>query len=367
MKRILIPVWGVVATAVLLMSGTPAPAQAYDIFVTRVLATPAEAGPTLAYWLRDDGRALTEAAPYTLTTRIAALPAAAPVPDGKPGLVPAAGQEGRTPATSKNVNLPRTTGRAFFVGPGDRPYWCAATSVQSDHRNLVATAGHCVFDIASGAAFRRWMFVPGFAGGGATPWGVYVGSQAYTHHDFAAYRDLDRDYAFVGVLNGVTPTRVRLPSLSRYAAFAGGLKYRVTGAGVTSYVGVRLTDAGRLGDRVGGQGLAYNLRVGRPLAIFGYRSGPGTAARSAGTPFAAQDLSIKAEELLGIRTATPSVAGSSWLAGYRSVRGLGYLNGLTIGQSGATSLSPYFDGELAAVYGVARGIWTGSVDLRQDL
>jgi hypothetical protein len=357
----------VVAAAVLLTTGMPAPAQAYDITATHVLATPAQAGSTLAYWLNDDGRALTQARPYITRNMIAPSPVSTggPVPDGRPGVVPAAG--GKIPAaTSRNVNLPRTAGKAFFLGPGNRPYWCAATSIQSGNRNLVATAAHCVYDIASGVPFRRWIFVPG-SSKSATPWGVYVGKQVFTHHDFATYRDLDRDYAFVGVYNGIIPSRVPLPTPARYAAFPGRLKYATITGGTKSYVGVKLADGGRLGDRVGGQGLAYNLQVGGPLLIFGYPAKPGATTattRSYGTPFKTQDLAIKAEGLVGMRASTPSVAGSSWLTRYSSARGLGYLNGMTIGVSGTAGISPYFDGELFSVYDAARRLQTGSFNLR---
>ncbi|MEU6414181.1 hypothetical protein [Microbispora sp. NPDC046933] len=369
MKRILPPLWGAAATAALLVTGTAVPAHAYEITVTTPLASGARVSSVIAYWLRDDGRALTQATPASAPARIDATPVTAEgaAPGGARGVVPAAAGVKRAGGPSKNVNLPRTTGKVFFVGSDGRPHWCAGTSVQSDHRNLVATAGHCVYAAkpTAGAAagstarpYRNWIFIPGFAGGG-TPWGVYAGDRAFAHSDFTRYGDLDRDYAFVSVHAGVLPRRVTLRDAAQYAAFSGGPKYRTA----TGYTGIRLLSAGRLGDKVGGQGLAYNLPVDRPLAIFGYplrtaerpANGLTRLTRAYGRPFLAQDLSRRANELVAVRSAFTAASGSPWLAAYRGVRGLGYLNGLTIGLSGpATGLSPYFDGELFQVYDAAR-------------
>lgn len=353
MTRIPASLPAAVATAALLTAVVATPAQAYDITVTSALASRADVASVIAYWLGNDARALARATPYVLPSKIAAsrMPAGRTAPDGDRGVVPAAAGARRVPGPSKNVNLPRTTGKVFFVGPDHRPHWCAGTSVQADHRNLVATAGHCVF--AAGRTFAKWVFVPGSAPG-VTPLGIWVGKQAYAHQDFTRYGDLDRDYGFVSVHDGVLPRRVALTDPARYAAFRG-LKYRTRDGG---YTAVRLTAAGRLGDKVGEQGLAYNLRVGGPLVVFGYPVGPSSRTgltRTYGRPFQARDLSQKADELVAMRGSFTPAAGSPWLAAYRGGRGLGYLNGLTIGVSGqATGLSPYFDGELAHVYDAAR-------------
>ncbi|MEO3862131.1 hypothetical protein [Acrocarpospora sp. B8E8] len=55
------------------------------------------------------------------------------------------------------------------------------------------------------ATLDKWVFIPGYYEG-KTPWGIYVGKQAFTHYDYDVYEDGDRDYAFVNVYNGVIPT-----------------------------------------------------------------------------------------------------------------------------------------------------------------
>lgn len=358
MKGRPITAWGVATMAVVLASGVWAPGQVqartqaggYVLAVSHPLATPAQAASITEFWLAHNGRALISATPYAPETGIAARRAGhdSPVPRGKPGMITAVAETKRVSAargtskevarpnsgrsggsgTSKNVNLPRTIGKVFFIGADNRPHWCSATSVRSDHANLVATAGHCVYDLGHGAApLRNWVFIPGYRQGKA-PWGVYVGRQAFTHRDFATYGDADRDYAFVTVHGGLAPRRSGL------------------------------VDTGRLGDRVGGQGLAYNLRVGKPLVIIGHLARGGALTHSYGTSFGAADPAIRATELVGMRSTREAASGSPWFTGYRNTRGLGYLNGLTIGISGsggtATATSPYFDGELYAVYDAAR-------------
>ena len=141
-------------------------------------------------------------------------------PDGKAGVVPPIGQEKITPTKVKNVNLPKTTGKVFF-SVGDKEYWCSASSVQSKYHNLVATAGHCVFDEGvQNGALDNWVFIPGYYQGKA-PWGLYVGKAAYTHYDFAVYEDYDSDYAFVTVYNGIAYAGEKAVSKDVYDKWQG--------------------------------------------------------------------------------------------------------------------------------------------------
>ncbi|MFD2349087.1 trypsin-like serine peptidase [Nonomuraea ferruginea] len=109
----------------------------------------------------------------------------------------------------------------FFVDGSGKFRWCSATSIQSNYRNLVATAGHCVYDTESNKALlNNWVFVPGYYQG-KTPWGIYVGKQAFTHYDFDVYEDYDRDYAFVTVYNGIQFTGAERVNRRDYQRFSG--------------------------------------------------------------------------------------------------------------------------------------------------
>ncbi|MBP2703402.1 hypothetical protein JOL79_06260 [Microbispora sp. RL4-1S] len=405
---------GLVATAGLLAAGLAAPAQAAgDVSSDTLASTGIAAKNIAALWLAEGAANLQTATPYGVETKVTTkhVSKGGPAPDTKPGVVPAIGDEKKSTSTSKNVNLPKTTGKVFFADgfkwetgtdgkqhlKAVNPHWCSATSVQSTYHNLVATAGHCVYDTATNKpTLNYWVFVPGYYQG-KTPWGIYVGKTAYTHYDYDVYEDGDRDYAFVTVYNGLKLPAGGFADVSKpsdlggyketdkatYDAYVKSGFYRENRGYKTvngKYYIWAFADAGRLGDNVGGQGLAYNQKIGQPVFVFGYPSGSHpdgnfaftgkTLKWSYGKTFAATAPAIKAEELQGVKSSFTGegALGSSWLLKYSNSRRLGYLNGVTIGVSDTdgnnrydTSVSPYFDGETYGVYKSAASNWSGSI------
>jgi len=517
MKRTLTLATTVVAAGLLAPAVASTPALADDYRSKDTLA-----GSTLAaqqgafFWSAEK---LKEATPYNVETTVSAKhvsyvgrrPAKT-----KPGKISPTGYRKKSRSTAKNVNLPRTTGKVFFLGADGKPHWCSATAINSRYRNLVATAGHCVYDTRSNkATLDKWVFVPGYYQG-KTPWGIYVGKQAFTHYDFDVFEDGDRNYAFVVVYNGIKlsdPKEVDKKTYDRYTgdkqivsrevsaeefarryteggpywkkivgkkteqvdppadAYAKHKEYFTKGINgihltaqevdrktylaapnpsramkngekCVSWCGSRsnrwiriswaeyhklrrdknflgelkvirgkrfaeaykrqyflkrwikttaqekyyrdhyyirsVTDAGRLGDNVGGQGLAYNQKIGRYVFVFGYPSGAHpdgdrvfsgrTLKWSYGKTFAVKAPAIKGEELIGVRSSFTGqgAIGSSWLLSYKNSTRLGYLNGVTIGVADRnrnlridTSISPYFDGETYGVYKLAANTWSG--------
>ncbi|WP_066362693.1 trypsin-like serine peptidase [Herbidospora mongoliensis] len=402
MKRTL--ALGGVAAGLLASALVTQPANAAGDVASDALATTGIAAKNIAaLWLTEGAANLIAATPYNVETTVPSkhVSSGGPSADTKPGVVPAIGDEKKTTSTSKNVNLPKTTGKVFFADDvvkdprtgkltAVKPRWCSATSVQSTYRNLVATAGNCVYDTETNSAtMNYWVFVPGYYQG-KTPWGVYVGKQAFTHYDYDVYEDSDRNYAFVNVYNGIAlgqgaPAEITKAEYDTYVKNGGGFLTRtktekVDGKDVTKYFVWKFKDAGRLGDNVGGQGFAYNQKVGQSVYVFGYPSGShpdGNAAYSGktlkwsyGKTFAAKASAIKAEEILGVKSSFTGQGslGSAWLTQYKNTRRLGYLNGVTIGVSDSdgnkridTSLSSYFDGETYGVYKAAANLWTGSI------
>ncbi|GIH73014.1 trypsin-like serine peptidase [Sphaerimonospora thailandensis] len=386
-KRLAIPAGGLAAVGLVggILAATPAQARG-DVASDPLAASGIAAKNVIAYWLNEKAANLINATPYETLVVAKHVSKGGPSADSRPGTVPAIGDEKKSGGTSKNVNLPRTTGKVFFRGADGRPHWCSATSVQSKYRNLVATAGHCVYDTESNkATLSRWVFIPGYYQGKA-PWGIYVGKQAFTHYDFDVYEDGDRDYAFVTVYNGLKAgsgnwlnkaewdwKQVNRATYNKYAPYIRKIKHG-------KYYIVKFTDAGRLGDNVGGQGLAYNQKLGKKVFVFGYPSGShpdGNYAYSGqtvkwcyGKTFGAKAPKVKAEELVGIKCTFTGEgsSGSAWLLNYKSARRLGYLNGVTSGVSDTdgndridTSVSPYFDGETYGVYKSAANHWSGSI------
>ncbi|WP_245967090.1 trypsin-like serine peptidase [Sphaerisporangium album] len=356
-KRLVLPLGGaVIATGMIAASLTTAAAASSTAPVADGLATSqASALKTVAAWTAGNGKRLKAAAKFTADSAVQGkikLGGGDAAPDGKTGVVPPIGQEKVTPTKVKNVNLPRTIGKVFFRLNG-KDYWCSASSIQGKHRNLVATAGHCVYDVDSNRdTLDEWIFIPGYYQGKA-PWGIYPGKSAYTHFDFGTYEDFDSDYAFVTVYNGVTADSWNSP---------------------------KWEDAGRLGDNVGGQGFAWNQKIGQPVYAFGYPAGvhpDGDQPYSGHTPkycygkttAAGVASAFKAEAQIAIKCSfTAGASGGPWIAQYSSTKRLGYINGVTslVGDSDGNdrydfATSPYFDSETYAVYTLASNLGSGPI------
>ncbi|MER7504052.1 hypothetical protein AB0L05_05145 [Nonomuraea pusilla] len=208
MKRILIPAGGALLATGLLAAGLAGAASADSDVASDPMATSAANAKAIAqFWAENNGAALKAATQSNIwdNADVSKLQSKGGYSaDTKPGTTPPIGQEKKTSAKSQNVNVPKTIGKVFFVNGKGEKKWCSATSIQSNYRNLVATAGHCVYDTgANSDVMSKWVFVPGYYQGKA-PWGLYVGKQAFTHYDFDVYEDYDRDYAFVTVYNGVS-------------------------------------------------------------------------------------------------------------------------------------------------------------------
>ncbi|AQZ68969.1 secreted protein [[Actinomadura] parvosata subsp. kistnae] len=209
MKRILLPAGGALLATGLLAAGLASTAQADDKIADADLAkTAAQAAEVLDFWTKSDNAALKKAVAFNPDAlEVEKISSGGGYSaDTKPGSTAPIGEEKKSTAKVQNVNLPKTIGKVFFEYRDGSLYWCSGTSIQSQYRNLVATAGHCVYDIAGNdEVVSRWVFVPGYYQGKA-PWGVYVGKQAFTHYDFDVYEDFDRDYAFVTVYDGIGGT-----------------------------------------------------------------------------------------------------------------------------------------------------------------
>ncbi|MFB4285134.1 serine protease [Nonomuraea sp. MTCD27] len=218
MKRLLIPLAAVGLSAAVLA----APASAEPHWATdNLLPKPADAYGAAYFWLDANGAALRKATQYRVDAKdVPKLVSSGSqgAPDGKPGMT--GPTTAAKPAASKNVNLPKTIGKVFFLDKGGNYRWCSATSIQSRHRNLVATAGHCVYENSKDDVYDKWVFVPGYYQGKA-PWGVYAGAYAFTHFDLDTYDDYDGDYAFVAVHNGFALAGEKEVTRNAFKAWAG--------------------------------------------------------------------------------------------------------------------------------------------------
>ncbi|MGP3919695.1 trypsin-like serine peptidase [Nonomuraea sp. 10N515B] len=208
MKRILLPAGGAILATGLLAAGLAGTATASGVIDDAPLTPSNKVAETVDFWLKANGAALRAATVYRYDYKEVekVVMKGGYTPDTKPGSTAPIGEEKKTAVKVQNVNLPKSIGKVFFEGTDGKLYWCSATSIQSKYRNLVATAGHCVYQTGgNGHVLNKWVFVPGYYQGKAN-FGIYVGKQAFTHYDFANYEDYDRDYAFVTVYNGIRLT-----------------------------------------------------------------------------------------------------------------------------------------------------------------
>jgi hypothetical protein len=171
----------------------------------------ATAARITAYWTRS--RMLSARSADVITARPGAGGSGArPVPTGPAGRVAGAGpsqvlkgglpqalapaRAGEVPMTGRigtpwtgNSHLPpaTTTGKVFFTttGNGVRENWvCSASTVNSNGKDAVFTAGHCVYGSLGGEVpgekwHTNWAFVPDYSNGSA-PYGVWTARQLWT-------------------------------------------------------------------------------------------------------------------------------------------------------------------------------------------
>lgn len=228
---------------------------------------------------------------------------------------------------SKNVNLPPTVGKVFFRN-GDTEYWCSASSVHSKFGNVVATAGHCAYDVKRGKPVEYWVFIPSYAGDGATPFGIYVGHTLHLNDTFAATGDFDYDYAFVTVHHG----------------YRWDIDKDANGVGKKDAKGqpvYKSVDTGRLESQVGGQGFAWNRGYTVAAYAFGYPAGPHPNGSRPFTGLTMESCLTRATK----KIATPKweldngllfkgcgftagASGGPWVIKYDRSRNIGYLNGV---------------------------------------
>jgi V8-like Glu-specific endopeptidase len=74
-----------------------------------------------------------------------------------------------------------TSGRVFFVGSDGGNYSCSGSAVNSEGKNLVFTAGHCVVEGGKAKWYNAqpWIFVPRYNNGNA-PYGQWTARQLWS-------------------------------------------------------------------------------------------------------------------------------------------------------------------------------------------
>jgi V8-like Glu-specific endopeptidase len=213
-----------------------------------------------------------------------------------------------------------TTGKVFFTGSDGWGYVCSGSAVNTEARNAVITAGHCVGD-GAGHWHTNWVFVPDYNYGYA-PFGMWTARDLIALSNWFYYADFRYDIAAV-VLN-------------------------------TNAYGQRLVDV------VGGQGYAWNQGVGLYAYAFGYPAEP---------PFNGESLYYCSNYTwsdpwsgwanVGIDCdLNGGSSGGPWLAYFDGY--FGYINGVnsyTYSTLPGRMYSPYFGDSAATLYNAARYLY----------
>lgn len=222
----------------------------------------------------------------------------------------------------------RLNGKVFFNQNGV-DYVCSGTVVNSNNKDMIDTAGHCVSD-GAGKFVTKWVFVPGYAsnpsGGtaGMNPYGIWTARTLTTTAQWHYYGNMKQDLAY-GVV---------APLSNRHIA---------------TYLG--------------GHGTFFNIPRNQVFSAFGYpQASPfnGQDQRVSVSRRNGDDLQLGGSGPAPMKIASNHTSGSSgggWIVGISTTTGLGHVNGhnsykyLTGPVANADRMySPYYGNEALALY-----------------
>ncbi len=95
------------------------------------------------------------------------------------------------PASSYKVFPNRTVGKLFFSDGVGNNFVCSASVVNSENKDIVWTAGHCLSN-GAGTFYRNWAFVPARRLG-ANPLGVWTPREFWTLSEWHSFGNLRQD------------------------------------------------------------------------------------------------------------------------------------------------------------------------------
>lgn len=255
---------------------------------------------------------------------------------GKPGLVapaePSSASSGAkaAPAAVRKKALPirqsPRIGRIFGKASANRYWYCSASVVPSHGKNLLVTAGHCLWNDKTGKAQAgSWQFVPGYyakGGRGYAPYGVYTASRWWAYNAWIKKHNWRYDFAFMKLRPG-----------------ARG--YRGAGRNVQS--------------NVGAMGIAWNQHPNRTYVSIGYdaerRYGWDNGAYARYRKGKGRWISSWAQLNLMHRFSTGGASGGPWLIRWNNGKRIGIVDGVnSCSNRKSTATSAYFGSALGKLY-----------------
>ena len=178
------------------------PALVFVLLGGAIPAAAAVAGPPVAGSAAVAGATVDTPGYWTGQRMLAAGPAQAPVPSeaafdpdtaltqGAPA--PAVSSAGGDFLPTGVEGFPQRAHGKIFFRTGGQDFECSGTVVNSKGRNVVFTAGHCVYDRETGTYAEQLAFVPAFQDGDA-PLGIWPAKAVFTTSKFVDSGDLSHD------------------------------------------------------------------------------------------------------------------------------------------------------------------------------
>jgi V8-like Glu-specific endopeptidase len=228
-----------------------------------------------------------------------------------------------TPSSYPYYSFPaRTAGKVFFTNASNGlNYVCSGTIVNSEGKDTVWTAGHCVHGGAGGTWHYNWVFVPAYNYGWA-PYGYWYANQLWTMTAWMSSSDSTSDMG-AAIMN----------------RNAGGW---------------------RIVDYFGGQGITWNQSKSIYVTSFGYPAASPFNGQSlwlcSGWTFPEWTFLWWSADTLGLSCdMTGGSSGGAWLAFFNGTTG--YIDGHNDNKydnDPNTMYSPYYDDTASALYNAVR-------------
>lgn len=214
----------------------------------------------------------------------------------------------------------------IFGKAGRLTWFCSASVVPSHGKNLIVTAGHCLWDEHDGHALSHdWTFVPGyFSRGGKAyaPYGIYTASHWWAYKSWVHHQNWRYDFAFMKLRRGQ----------------AG---YRGAGRNVEN--------------NVGSMGIAWNLSPNRTYAPIGYdaehKYGWDNGCCAYYRKGSGHWNGAWAQLVMNHRFLTGGASGGPWLIQYNRKKRIGYVDGINSRSDRVSDASSaYFGSALRRLY-----------------
>lgn len=96
---------------------------------------------------------------------------------------------------ARRAGYPNTVGKVYFVDGGSY-YTCSASVVTASNKDLIFTAGHCVYSSTNSAFVSYFIFIPQYDNN-TRPYGTWVARSLRAMSNWAYYTDYNYDVAIV--------------------------------------------------------------------------------------------------------------------------------------------------------------------------